>query len=116
MTTFVENYLATVDDDPETAFDLLTPDYQVESDGLAGYENFWGNVINVRVESIEADVENLTVTYTYTYNLTRRAATQTDTVLHAARADRRRLPDRRRRDDWLTCDRGTGLGTCEEAP
>jgi serine/threonine protein kinase len=80
MTAFVENYLETVDDDPETAFDLLTPDYQVESEGLAGYESFWGNVTNVRVESIDADVENLMVTYTYTYNL-RGEGNREDTVL-----------------------------------
>jgi hypothetical protein len=69
LTSFVEDYLQTVDDDPPTAFDLLTPDYQAESGGLGGYENFWGNVSNVRVESVTADVEALTVTYTYSYNL-----------------------------------------------
>ena len=33
---------------------MLTPGYQAESSGLAGYEGFWGNVVNVRVDSIEA--------------------------------------------------------------
>ncbi len=62
------------------AFDLLTPAYQVESDGLDGYQNFWDSVSNVRVESAEADVENLMVTYTYTYNR-RGAGNESDTVL-----------------------------------
>jgi serine/threonine protein kinase len=68
MESFVEEYLVTAADDPEAGFALLTPSYQDESDGLAGYEGFWGNVTNVRVESIDADVDDLVVTYTYTYN------------------------------------------------
>jgi serine/threonine protein kinase len=80
MTSFVETYLETVDDDPASAFGLLTTNYQAESDGLAGYENFWDTVSNVRVESIEADVEDLTVTYTYTYNR-QGMGNQSDTVL-----------------------------------
>jgi serine/threonine protein kinase len=69
MTTFVETYLETADDDPASAFEMLTPGYQAESGGLAGYEGFWGNVVNVRVDSIDANVDDLTVRYTYTYNL-----------------------------------------------
>jgi serine/threonine protein kinase len=80
MTTFVEDYLATADDDPEAGFALLTPEYQAASDGLAGYEGFWGNVVNVRVDAIDANVADLTVTYTYSYNL-RGSGTQSDTVL-----------------------------------
>ena len=80
MTTFVETYLETADDDPASAFEMLTPDYQAESNGLAGYEGFWGNVVNVRVDSIDANVDDLTVTYTYTYNL-HGGGNQSDTVL-----------------------------------
>jgi serine/threonine protein kinase len=80
MTTFVETYLETADDDPASAFAMLTPGYQAESGDLAGYEGFWGNVVNVRVDSIEANVDDLTVTYTYTYNL-HGGGNRSDTVL-----------------------------------
>ncbi len=87
MTAFVETYLETADDDPGSAFDMLTTNYQAESNGLAGYENFWDNVTNVRVESMDATVEDLTVTYTYRYNL-RGSGNQTDTVrMQLERAD-----------------------------
>jgi serine/threonine protein kinase len=68
MEAFVENYLTTAADDPESGFALLTPAYQAKSNGLPGYEGFWGNVGNVQVDSIEADVDDLTVTYTYSYD------------------------------------------------
>ncbi len=80
MTTFVGDYLATAEADPEAGFALLTPEYQAASNGLPGYEGFWGNVVNVRIESIEANVDDLTVTYTYTYSL-RGSGRRTDTVL-----------------------------------
>ena len=79
MESFVEEYLTTAADDPEAGFALLTPSYQAESNGLPGYEGFWGNVVNVRVESTEANVDDLTVTYTYTYSF-RGSGTRTDTV------------------------------------
>ena len=81
MAAFVESYLTMAADDPTSAFAMLTPDYQAESNGLSGYEGFWGNVSNVRVDpgSIVADVEGLTVEYTYTY-VYRGRGKQTDSV------------------------------------
>jgi eukaryotic-like serine/threonine-protein kinase len=80
METFVQDYLITADENPEAGFALLTPDYQAASGGLAGYEGFWGNVVNVRVESVDANADNLTVEYTYTYS-ERSSGNETDTVL-----------------------------------
>ena len=81
MASFADSYLTLAADDPEAAFALLTPGYQTESNGLSGYEGFWGNVSNVRVDtgSIVADVDALTVEYTYTYTY-RGRGTQTDSV------------------------------------
>ena len=79
MESFVRDYLETAADDPDAGFALLTSSYQVESNGLEGYEGFWGNVSNVRVNSIQADVADLTVTYNYSYNF-RGGGKRTETV------------------------------------
>ncbi|WP_139980668.1 serine/threonine-protein kinase [Nocardioides litoris] len=67
---FAENYVTTAAADPRAGFDLLTPDFQRASGGFAGYrDGFWGSVTDVRVQSVTADPEALTVTYTYSYDL-----------------------------------------------
>lgn len=71
MTAFIESYLETAADDPAAGFAMLTPAFQDESGGIAGYEgNFWGNVKRIRdIDVTDADPESLTVAYTYTYQL-----------------------------------------------
>jgi hypothetical protein len=69
MKTFVEDYIATASTDPETAFGMLTPSFQVESHGLSAYEDFWSNVADPKVMAIKADPETLRVRYTYHYRL-----------------------------------------------
>ena len=54
MTAFVGTYLETADDDPDAGFGCSRRPTRPRASGLAGYEGFWGNVVNVRVESIEA--------------------------------------------------------------
>lgn len=66
METFIRDYLDLVVSDPEAAFDLLTPSFQEASEGLDGYLGFWGDVTSTKVESVSADPEAMTVTYTYT--------------------------------------------------
>ena len=81
MEAFVGDYLSTADEDPATAFDMLTPEFQAASGGEAGYTTFWDRVTNAQLVEVEAnadDPDNLTVTYTYTFNL-RGEGKQTDT-------------------------------------
>jgi serine/threonine protein kinase len=79
MEEFVADYLTTAASNPSAGYRLLTPQYQAESGGFAGYEGFWGDVSNVRIQSIEADVDTLSVTYSYSYNL-RGSGSRSDTV------------------------------------
>lgn len=67
MEQFAEDYVALAVSDPESAFDQLTPAYQEESRGLDGYLGFWGEVTEASIDSVSADPEDLTVSYTYTY-------------------------------------------------
>jgi len=67
MTSFVRTYIATAVHNPPAAFEMLTPEYQVESKGLPGYESFWGDVRNAKILSISADPASLRVTYRYRY-------------------------------------------------
>lgn len=65
---FVQTYLATAPRDQEAAFAMLTPRYQAESGGLAGYRSFWGEVTHIHaVTGLQASVAPLQATYTYTY-------------------------------------------------
>jgi hypothetical protein len=64
MTTFLADYLDLAADDPEAAFQQLTASFQEAS---PDYQDFWGNVDEVDdFEVIEADPEDLTITYRYT--------------------------------------------------
>ncbi|SDE32828.1 serine/threonine-protein kinase [Nocardioides lianchengensis] len=70
MTAFVTTYLDTAAADPEAGFAMLTSAYQEESDGLPGYESFWGSVRRIQdVDVTDADPDAMTVTYTYRYQL-----------------------------------------------
>ncbi len=68
MTAFVEDYIDTAVRDPEAAFQMLTPAFQDQSRGLRGYEGFWGEVDNAKIDSISANPDTLEVDYTYTYH------------------------------------------------
>ena len=62
MVDFVENYIATASSDPAQAFDMLTPAFQEQSQGLSGYEAFWGDVRTAKVLDVSADPATLEVT------------------------------------------------------
>jgi serine/threonine protein kinase len=68
MTSFIRNYIGTAVSDPAAAFEMLTPEFQRQSGGLQGYESFWGEVHNAKIESISADPGSLQVSYRYRYN------------------------------------------------
>jgi hypothetical protein len=68
MEDFVSGYLDTVTRDPATAFAQLTPGFQEASGGLTAYEQFWGGVEKAKLLSIQANPDDLTVSYTVEYN------------------------------------------------
>jgi eukaryotic-like serine/threonine-protein kinase len=61
--SFIRSYVATVSDDPDKAWTMLTPKFQRESGGLDQYREFWDRATDGRVLSISADPEDLTVSY-----------------------------------------------------
>jgi eukaryotic-like serine/threonine-protein kinase len=63
MEAFIRDYVATVSDDPDAAWKMLTPKFQRESGGLDTYREFWDDATDGRVLSITADPDNLTVSY-----------------------------------------------------
>ena len=73
--SFIRSYLATAPVDQEAGFAELTGSYQRAS---PDYEEFWGSVRDVRIDSITPDPENLTVNYTYSYR--RNGQARTDDV------------------------------------
>jgi hypothetical protein len=68
MTSFIRDYIGTAVSDPASAFQMLTPQFQRQSNGLQGYESFWGDVSNAKILSISADPDALQVSYRYRYN------------------------------------------------
>ena len=67
MEAFIDDYLSLVVEDPEAAFEMLTPEFQDASDGIEGYRGFWDTVSTTKLLSVEADPENMVVDYRYTY-------------------------------------------------
>ena len=71
MQAFIEDYVATASSDPESAFTMLTPEFQEQSGGLEGYLDFWqGQVDTAKLRGpVSADPETLTVAYEIEYTL-----------------------------------------------
>jgi serine/threonine protein kinase len=69
MEAFVTDYLSTVTSDPNSAWEMLTPEFQDASGGFGQYKKFWGTVESATVVSIEADPDALTVSYTVEYTM-----------------------------------------------
>jgi serine/threonine protein kinase len=67
MVEFVKHYIATVVDDPTSAFAMLTPSFQEQSGGMDGYVRFWGDVRTAKILDISASTDDLEVSYTYRY-------------------------------------------------
>jgi eukaryotic-like serine/threonine-protein kinase len=63
MTSFIRDYIGTAVSDPTSSFEMLTPAYQQQSGGLRGYESFWGDVHNAKI-----DPDSLHISYRYRYN------------------------------------------------
>ncbi len=67
MKDFVESYLDTVTQNPRAAWDRLTPAYQRASGGYGGYTGFWSTIEKAKPKSIDADPDDLTVSYDVEY-------------------------------------------------
>ncbi|ROR91565.1 serine/threonine-protein kinase [Nocardioides aurantiacus] len=63
MEDFIRSYVATVAEDPDAAWTMLTPKFQRESGGIQRYRAFWDRATSGRVLSIRANPENLSVSY-----------------------------------------------------
>ena len=70
MEEFIEDYLATVTEDPRATFAMLTPEFQTASQGFRGYQSFWGTIEDAEPISVSADPDTLTVNYQVAYERT----------------------------------------------
>ena len=50
MEAFIDDYLSLVTQDPEAAFEMLTPAYQEASNGIEGYRGFWDTVASTKLD------------------------------------------------------------------
>ena len=80
MENFMQDYLTTAPSDPQTAFGMLTPQFQAASGGIAGYRGFWDTIASADLQSFSADPEALTVSYTVAYQREGEDGTITDDV------------------------------------
>ncbi len=69
MDAFIGNYLATVTEDPQTAFEMLTPEFQKSSGDYEGFIGWWSTVRSASLTSIQSDPSDLTVGYTVQYDM-----------------------------------------------
>ncbi len=81
MVSFIESYISTAAKDPQAAFAMLTPAFQEQSNGMAGYEGFWGDVRSARLLDVSADPDTLEVSYSYRYTKPRGGPIEDDVVL-----------------------------------
>ena len=85
MSDFVTSYLSTVTSDPRSTFEMLTPQFQQQSNGYAGYSGFWGTVESASPRDVTADPKALTVSYTVDYVMTNGRQSTQDVTLQLAR-------------------------------
>ena len=67
MVDFIETYIATASSDPAAAFDMLTPAFQEQSDGLAATRSSGATSAPPKILDVSADPATLEVSYTYRY-------------------------------------------------
>jgi serine/threonine protein kinase len=67
MVSFVRDYIAEAVSDPASAYQMLTPAFQQQSNGLSGYQSFWDEVRSAKILSIAADPDAMEVSYRYRY-------------------------------------------------
>ncbi|WKN47191.1 serine/threonine-protein kinase [Nocardioides sp. Arc9.136] len=84
---FIRDYLRTAASDPSAGFQMLTPQFQAESGGLAGYAGFWGDVESVQVQRVRPDPSGPSVEYRYSYTLTNGRTVRDDVELRLSFED-----------------------------
>ncbi len=67
MRAFVQDYFSQVTSDPESTFEMLTPQFQSQSGGYESYSGFWSTIESATPSDIRVDAEALTTTYTIRY-------------------------------------------------
>jgi len=67
MEAFVRQYLHTVTEDPATAWQLLTPEFQERSGSYGDYRRAWQARTVADLSNIVADADDLTVSYDVAY-------------------------------------------------
>ncbi|MCW2819970.1 MAG: protein kinase, partial [Marmoricola sp.] len=63
MKAFISDYVRLTGEDPSRSWKMLTPKFQRESGGFSRYSAFWDAATNGRVLSIQANPDDLTVSY-----------------------------------------------------
>ncbi|MGB9012880.1 MAG: serine/threonine-protein kinase [Aeromicrobium sp.] len=65
---FATDYLTAASSNPADGFAMLTEKYQKKSGGFEGYNDFWSQVSNPDVATVQGDAKKKTATYTYSYD------------------------------------------------
>lgn len=64
---FVDDYFSRVTSDPESTFELLTPEFQTASGGFGRYSGFWSTISSADASDIRVDTDTLTASFTVEY-------------------------------------------------
>ncbi|MEP9361316.1 serine/threonine-protein kinase [Nocardioides sp. CN2-186] len=67
MENFIEDYLATVTSDPQTAWTMLTPDFQAQSGNFGQYQKFWRQFQTADMTTSQADPATKQISYHVEY-------------------------------------------------
>ncbi len=67
MESFLTTYIQTAIDDPNSSWDMLTPEFQAASKNFGTYQGFWDQWRSAEVSDLSADGEALTISYTIVY-------------------------------------------------
>ena len=80
MVSFISDYANTLASDPESAWKMLTPQFQADSGGLGDYVKFWDGVHVVQLSDVHADPSSMTVSYHVKYSPPRSGGLKEDDV------------------------------------
>ncbi len=84
---FVTDYLTEVTSDPRATFAMLTPEFQRQSGGFAGYSGYWGTVASARAVSITPDPSTDQVSYSVEYEMEDGSTRSGDVTLQLVESD-----------------------------
>ena len=67
LTSFGTSYAPTAVSDPDTTWQMLTPQFQNDSGGREGYDRWWDQFQSAEVRDVSSNPDAMTVTYTVDY-------------------------------------------------